>query len=184
MQESTCCFIGHRKIEVTEELRAVVYETVEWLINRYHIGTFLFGSRSEFDALCLEVVTELKEKHPHIRRVYVRAEYPCIREQYKTYLMRTYDDTYYPDAILGAGRAAYVERNRHMIDHSAFCVFYYDEKYTPLSRQIRRRAISQRSGTEEAYAYAKRHGKAVVNVCGASRVKAPDTDALPFIKDS
>ena len=31
--------------------------------------TFLFGSRSKFDTLCREVVTELKEQYPHIKRI-------------------------------------------------------------------------------------------------------------------
>ena len=76
MKENTCCFFGHRKIEDSSELRTKLYDTIEKLIVNENIATFLFGSKSEFDALCHEAVTELKEKYPHIKRVYVRAEYP------------------------------------------------------------------------------------------------------------
>ena len=34
---------------------------IETLINEFSIDTFYFGSKSEFDTLCLEIVTELKD---------------------------------------------------------------------------------------------------------------------------
>ena len=75
MNNNTCCIFGHRKINETEELKTKVYNTVEGLITRENVDTFLFGSKSQFDSLCLEQVTNLKEKYPYIKRVYVRAEY-------------------------------------------------------------------------------------------------------------
>lgn len=58
MKENTCCFFGHRKIEDSSELRIKLYDTIEKLIVNEKIATFLFGSKSEFDALCHEAVTE------------------------------------------------------------------------------------------------------------------------------
>ena len=58
-------------------------ETVENLILNHDVEIFLFGSKSEFNSLCRDVVTELKGKHPHIKRVYVRAEYEEISEDYE-----------------------------------------------------------------------------------------------------
>lgn len=58
MKDKTCCFFGHRKIEETLELRTKLYDTIERLITDENIDTFLFGSKSEFDALCHETVTE------------------------------------------------------------------------------------------------------------------------------
>ncbi len=40
-----------------------------------------------------------------------------------------------PDKILNAGRAAYVERNYHMIDRAGICIFYLDKTYSPLNGQ-------------------------------------------------
>lgn len=152
-KEHTCCFFGHRKINVTDELISRLKATVEGLITEKKVDTFLFGSKSEFDKLCLKVVTELKNKYPHIRRIYVRAEFPYIDEDYTSYLLQSYDQTYYPEHIINAGKASYVERNCEMIDNSDYCIIYYDENY-PLSK----------SGTKRAYDYAIKKGAAVINL--------------------
>lgn len=85
--EHTCCFFGHRKIEVTDEWVNRLEEVVEDLIVDKKVDTFLFCSKSQFDKLCLEVVTEMKKKYSHIRRIYVRAEFPYIDENYTAYLL-------------------------------------------------------------------------------------------------
>ena len=145
MQEYTVCFFGHRTIDETEDLKRSLTAAVENLITAEGVDTFLFGSKSRFDSLCLELVTALKEKYPHLKRVYVRAEYPEITEEYKAYLLRSYEDTYYPEKLRNAGRAAYVERNRELIDRSRFCIIYYSETHSPTTRK---------SGTKLALDYA------------------------------
>lgn len=62
MISKTCCFFGRRKIEDTLELRKKLLEVVEKLIVNENINTFLFGSKSDFNSVCYEVVTKLKEK--------------------------------------------------------------------------------------------------------------------------
>lgn len=112
----TCCFFGHRKIEATENLRNAVLDVIEELITDCNVHTFIFGSKSEFNDLCLDIVTELKEKYPHIKRSYVRAAYADVNEDYTMYLLESYEDTYFPEKIRGAGKASYVERNQEMIN--------------------------------------------------------------------
>ena len=153
MFKNTCCFFGHRKINETKELKSKLKEIIEKLIVEKQADTFLFGSKSRFNSLCQETVTELKEKYPHIKRIYVRAEYPDINEHYKDYLLESYEDTYYPEHIIGSGRAAYVERNYEMIDKSKFCIVYYDEPNAPTTRK---------SGTKIALDYAIKHKKEVI----------------------
>ena len=153
MTNSTCCFFGHRKISVTDRLKQTLYENIEKLITEKGVDTFLFGSKSQFDSLCLDTVTQIKDKYPHIKRIYVRAEFPYIDDSYKAYLLESYDDTYYPDKLLNAGRAVYVERNCEMIDKSAFCIVYYDESSSPTKRK---------SGTKSALDYACKLGKDIV----------------------
>lgn len=135
MKEKTCCFFGHRTINVTEELKSKLIEVIEKLIAEENVDTFLFGSKSRFNSLCKEAVTEMKEKYPHIKRIYVRAEYPDIDEQYTNYLLENYEETYYPEHIRGSGRAAYVERNCEMINKSRYCIVYYDEQGVPTARK-------------------------------------------------
>ena len=89
MKDKTCCFFGHRTINETEELKERLTEIIEKLIVDEKVDTFLFGSKSRFNSLCLELVTEIKGKYPHIKRVYVRAEYPYISEHYKNYLLES-----------------------------------------------------------------------------------------------
>jgi len=165
--KNTACFFGHRKINETEELKSKLIEIIEKLIVDEKVDTFLFGSKSRFNSLCLELVTKIKEKHPHIKRIYVRAEYPDINEHYKNYLLESYEDTYYPEKILNSGRAAYVERNYEMIDKSKFAIVYYDENYAPPRRRNSRRDLTDyqpKSGTKIAYDYAVKKGKVIFNV--------------------
>ena len=155
METNTCCFFGHRTINETEELKVMLSDTIERLIIEENVDTFLFGSKSRFDSLCLELVTELKKKYPHIRRIYVRAEFPVIDDGYKEYLLKSYEDTYFPEKIVCAGRAVYVERNCEMINESRFCVVYYDEENLPSKRK---------SGTKIAFEYAQKQGKEIIKV--------------------
>ncbi len=144
MIERTCCFIGHRQINETEDLKRRLRDKIEDLIVHKNVNTFLFGSKSRFNDLCYELVTTIKEKYPQILRIYVRAEFPFINEEYKNFLLKEYEDTYYPQKIIGAGKAAYIERNYEMIDRSRFCIVYYDETYAPTTRK---------SGTKRAVEY-------------------------------
>ena len=153
LKENTCCFIGHRNINETEELKLELCEIIEKLIVENSVDTFLFGSKSRFNSLCLETVTQIKEKYSHIKRIYVRAEYSYIGDSYKAYLLESYDDTYFPEKIIGAGKAVYVERNYEMIDKSRFCIFYYEEQNTPSTRK---------SGTKIALDYAIKQKKEII----------------------
>lgn len=128
-------------------------DIIENLIVGNGVEIFLFGSRSSFNYLCRDLVTEFMEEYPHIKRVYVRAEYPDISEDYEKYLLECYEETYFPENIRGAGRAVYVERNIEMINSSGYCIFYYDEK-----------SSRQKSGTWQAYEYARKKGKTIINV--------------------
>ena len=154
MNRNTACFFGHREIENENELKEKIKQQIEALIVNEEIYIFLFGSKSAFDDLCYLATTELKQKYPHIQRVYVRAEYPYISEHYKNYLLESYEDTYYPQKILNSGRASYVERNYEMIDKSCVCVVYYNSEYAPKSRK---------SGTQIAYNYALKNKKKIIN---------------------
>ena len=162
----TCCFLGHRKIEINEELTNQLHRIIENLITEKNVDTFLFGSKSDFDSLCFKVVTELQKKYSRIRRVYVRAEFSYIQNESK-HLLKSCDETYFPERIVNAGRAVYVERNYEMIDKSEFCVFYFNEDYLPPRRKNSRRDLwdyQPKSGTAVAFEYAERKKKTIFNV--------------------
>ena len=137
-REHSCCFFGHRKIDETPKLTENLKKTVESLIKEKGVTYFYFRSNSEFDSLCHKVVTDLKEKYPYIQRIYVRSAYPDITDSYKAYLLEDYEETYFPEKMRGAGKAAYVERNQEMVNQSYFCVVYFDENYAPPRRNSKR----------------------------------------------
>lgn len=177
----TCCFLGHRKIDETEELKSRLKSIITYLIEDEKVEVFLFGSRSDFNSLCHAIVTELKEKYPHIqRRAYTCRSETCTLEKERAYWEEIYSHfEKRPVTLLGveeeiehrtkwtSGRAQYVERNQAMIDDSDFCLFYYDEIYKPPLRKQYRSALSMyqpKSGTKLAYDYANQRKKEIINL--------------------
>ncbi len=153
------CFIGHRNIQKNEDLVSSLKNIITELINK-GVSTFLFGSMSEFDEFSWKIVTELKEKYPFIKRVYVRSTYQYINKSYEKYLLKFYEETYFPKKLENAGKRSYVERNYEMIDHSTYCIFYYNENYVvPFSKSPKRN-----SGTKIAYHYAVKRKKTIINL--------------------
>lgn len=159
-----CCFVGHRNTKTTPELAAHVKKIVIDLI-KSGVETFYFGSKSMFDYLCYDVVTTLKRTYPHIRRVYVRAEYDYAPEEVK-YFLDDYEDTFMPAQVKGSGRAAYVKRNQFMVDASEYCVFYCNPEYmAPPKKAVHGLPPkAARSGTQLAYQYAISKNKRVFNL--------------------
>ena len=155
MKTHTACFIGHRKISETEDLKIRLWDLIENLILAHNVTTFLFGSKSGFNDLCKEALIKTKEKHPHIKRIYVRALHPYISENYEKYLLQFCDETYFPENLVNAQKSAYVKRNYEMIDKSDFCVFYFNENEAPTTRK---------SGTKVALDYAIKKNKIIYNL--------------------
>ena len=153
MSIKTCCFFGHRNVKETEELIKKVYNIVENLIIKENVTEFLFGSRSNFYDICHKAVSRAREKYPFINRIYVRAEYPYIDIDYTDQLLRHYENTYFPEKIIGAGKAVYTERNCEMIKQSHFCVIYYNES-----------TAAKNSGTKAALKYAQKLKKQIITV--------------------
>lgn len=163
MNERACCFLGHRKIEITDLLEMNLRNAIKRLIVEEKIETFLFGSKSQFNDLCYQIVSELKSCFPNVKRIYVRAQSPYINEDYKAYLLEKYEETYYPKSALNSGKSSYIKRNFEMIDKSRFCIVYFDKNYIPTARS----KISEprkNSGTRIAYDYATKKNKIVINL--------------------
>ncbi len=166
MEERSCCFIGHRRIIPTRNLKENLLKAIERVIVDKGVNKFFFGSKSEFNSLCYAIVTELRQKYSSICRVYVRAEFPYINDSYREYLLQKYEDTYYPQEILHAGRAVYVERNCYMIDRCRYCVVYYHDAYIPEAESRRKHVLQGqgKSGTRLAYEYAHRKHRIIINL--------------------
>ena len=153
--KNTCCFFGHRRIDITDSLTEKLHSIIEHLITEEKVDTFLFVSKSCFDDLCYNITSYLKIIHPHIKRIYARVYPKHITDEYREYLLTSYENTYYPDIILNAGKATYIKRNFDMINKSKFCIIYFNDNYSPPGRN---------SGTRIAYEYAKKHNKIIINL--------------------
>ena len=159
----TCCIIGHRNFEKSKELELKVKGVVANLIEKENVTEFLFGSRSKFIDFCYDIITECRNDYPNIKRIFVRAEYPIISDDYYNYLKTFYEDSYFYSEKLISNSFSYIRRNKFMIDKSDFCIFYFDDKYIPKTKT--------RSGTGIAYEYAIKKGKEIVNVFSSKRTK-------------
>ena len=181
MSDIKCSFFGHRKIEITNTLKQKLKDVLEDLITNKKVSVFLFGSRSEFDYICHEIVTELKEKYPVIKRVcYTCKSESCILESERQEMEKIlsnhlkkevhilgYEEEFEHKTKYVSGRASYVERNQAMIDDSNYCIFYYDENYMPQIRKYSKKQIGYyqpKSGTKLAYDYAVKKKKSILNI--------------------
>lgn len=147
-------FLGHRKIENHEKIRSITTAVIAKLIDQ-GADTFLFGSRSEFDSLCYEIVSDFKRSNPRLQRIYVRAEYEIISDEYTSYLLERFESTFFPKEVSNAGRAAYIKRNQVMIDLCDLAVIYYDKNYSPAKTH---------SGTARAVEYLLKRKKRFINI--------------------
>ena len=167
IEKKSCCVFGHRKITGEVELKVRLLAIIENLIINENVDTFYVGSRSDFDSLCREVLSEQKEKHSHIKRIYVRAEYPDINEDYENYLLESCEATYFPEKARNAGKAVYAERNYEMINKSDICIVYFKDGYLPPRRKNGRRDLTDyqpKSGTGIAYKYAVQKKRVIINL--------------------
>lgn len=166
-KKKACCFLGHRKIAEKEKVREKLTEIIENLITEENVDVFHFGSRSEFDDLCRDVLADKKEKYPNIRRIYIRAEYQYIDKDYENYLLESCEETYFSRNAENAGAVSYIKRNFEMIDKSDVCIVYYKKDYLPQTRKKGMGFVSAyqpKSGTAIAYEYAKRKKKIIINI--------------------
>ena len=166
MYEKSVCFIGHRKIKNTPELRNRLNSILKELIVHGTVN-FIFGDNSAFNDLCYETVTELKKNHSEIRRISFRRTYDEANDYTMRFLSEGYEASFCPNGVSKAGKAGYEKRNQAMISESEICIFYYDENYLPDRRKNNKRDLTYyqpKSGTAIAYAYAVQKQKRIYNL--------------------
>lgn len=175
------CFIGHRKIDNAEQLKMQLTNIVSSLILS-GADTFIFGSKSDFNSLCWDVVTACKVQFPSIKRISYNAPHEMAftskeeREHYELILSQLlkyevhcadYEQSVDCEKSYNANKNAYIMRNQEMIDCCDICVFYYNEQYLPPRRKKSQKDIfdyQPKSGTAIAFAYAKRKKKQIINL--------------------
>ncbi len=181
MNVLTVCFIGHRKIDDEEQLKIRLKKVLSCLIS-HGADTFLFGSKSDFNFICWNMVTEFQKRSPHLKRIKYNAPHEAAfvskeeRQQFEQlYSQLINKEVHYSDyeetvdcaKLHQANKNSYIMRNREMIDGSDICVFYYNKDYLPPRRKLSKKAVfdyQPKSGTAIAYAYAKHKNKQTINL--------------------
>lgn len=110
-------FCGHGDLGISDEVKKWLYEVVEKTI-KDGATTFYLGGYGHFDFLAGVVVTELKEKYPHIQRVLV---IPYLDRDYD---MKHYDSSYYPSLENVPKRFAISKRNQAMVNEADVVISY------------------------------------------------------------
>lgn len=106
--------------------------------------------------MCYEVVTELKEAYPHIKRVEVRSSNEYLPQMYIDIALKYYEETLFPESVHNAGHRAYIKRNQALIDMCDVLIVYCDMNFKPQSKT--------RSGTILAFEYAQKKNKRIINL--------------------
>lgn len=113
----TVTFCGHGKYNYGEEVRKRLSDEVEKLISE-GADTFYLGGYGQFDGLAAGVLTELKEKYPHIKRILV---IPYLN---RDYYMRNYDESLYPPLENVPYKFCISKRNEWMVKKSDILLCY------------------------------------------------------------
>ena len=105
-----------------------------------------------FDDLCWKVVTKLKEKYPHLKRIYCLSDprHQRISKRPKWLKDEDYEEFIYLDLDFDYWYQRIYYRNCVMIDRSDIIVFYVEEQ--------------ENSGAYKAYKYAKQKKKSIINI--------------------
>lgn len=129
MKNTTCCFSGHRNLNYVEtfEIKLKLKKELSKLINNGY-DRFLCGGALGFDTICALSVLKAKEKNHQIKLILVL---PC---QNQTKYWSNKDKQIYEkiksksDEIIYTSQIYYKgcmqKRNRYMIDHSSYCIYY------------------------------------------------------------
>lgn len=147
-----CSVFGHRKIDITVELKKELFSVFKHLIEDENVSCFLFGGLGEFDELCHTVVTELKKKYPKIRRIFCSPD-PRFQEERKrpNWLKKEdFEEIVFLDLKFDYWYTRIFFRNCEMINLSDFVVFFVKTK--------------ENSGAFKALCYAEKKKKNIINV--------------------
>ena len=130
LRQRTCCFTGHREIR-EEDLPAILKRTEQVVRRLIEQGVVFFGVGGAvgYDTEAAKLLCRLRATdYPHIKVILV---YPfegftdrwsdAQRAEYARLLPR-YDKTVC--VAQRASREAYLERDRHLVDSSAYCIAY------------------------------------------------------------
>ena len=147
----TCSVFGHRKINITKEIEEKLYFIFEELIKN-GCEIFYFGGFGEFDELCHEVITKLKETYTQIKRIYCLSDRRHLKLSKRPCWLKNedYEEFIYIDLDFDWWYQRLYYRNCAIIDKSDVVIFYVEKR--------------EDSGAYKAYKHANRKKKTIFNI--------------------
>lgn len=151
-----CSVFGHRKIEVSKELKRELFSLFDNLIKNENVDCFLFGGLGEFDDFCYKIISNLKRKYPNIKRVFCCYDPKFQDERKRPNWLKNqdYGEIIFLNLDFDFWYSRIFFRNCEMINLSDFVVFYVKTK--------------EKSGAFKTLSYAKKLKKTIFNVCTTS----------------
>jgi len=153
MRNKTCCFTGHRKLSISENV--IKDRLSKVLDNLIKNGIIFYGAGGAlgFDTLAAEIVLEKKHIYPQVKLILVL---PCI-DQTKGWSSTDIDKYNYilsqADKIVYTSKKYYRgcmhKRNRHLVNNSSYCICYLE---------------NDAGGTAYTVGYANENGLKVYNI--------------------
>lgn len=115
---AVCTFFGHK--ECPEEIKPLIQNRIEDLIQEHCVDTFYVGNEGQFDTYVHIILKKLERKYPHIHYAVVLAYLPG-----HTDLTIDQEDTMLPEGIkMIHPRYAISWRNNWMLRQSDYVVAY------------------------------------------------------------
>lgn len=136
IRKKTCCFTGHRDIPAdrTQEIAERTANEVRRLIVNHGVRFFGVGGAIGYDMLAARVLFKLKEtEFPNIKVILVypfdgfTARWSLSQIAAHQRLLPKYDKVVC--VCDSPSREAYLARDRHLVDGSAFCIAYCTRDY-------------------------------------------------------
>ena len=154
-ETQSCCFTGHRNIDVNDLNIVGIGNFLVELVTKCSVTDFYAGGALGWDMLCEKIVLKIREIHPHIK---LHLVLPCPPEIQTAEWNSRQKEEYYK--ILEAAddfeivsefydKNCMKKRNARLVELADVCVCYY---------------INSRSGTGQTVRMAKRKGLTVVNI--------------------
>ena len=113
----------------TDELKNKLKNKIENLVVNENYAIFYFGGFSMFDELCWEIVTELKQKHTHIKRIFCLSDPRHQRASKRPSWLKEedFEEFIYLDLTFDYWYTRIYYRNIEMINQSDFIIFYVNK---------------------------------------------------------
>ncbi len=154
-RETSCCFTGHRRISEQDILwlRRRLREEILALVKE-GVGTFFAGGALGFDTIAAQEVLRVRAMGLSNLRLVLALPYVGQEEQWSQRnaaiyrsLLRQADEVVY--MAEGYRRGVMHQRDRYMVDHSAYCICYL---------------VQETGGTAYTAQYAREQGVLVRNL--------------------